>query len=1060
MKILVIGSGPIVIGQAAEFDYSGTQACEALRESGHEVVLINSNPATIMTDREVADKIYIEPMTLDFVKKIIDREMPEAIIPSMGGQTALNLALELEEDGFLKEKGIKLLGTDIEGIKKGEDREKFRNLMTELGEPVTESKTVNNLEEGLEYAEVIGYPVVLRPAYTLGGTGGGTCYNEAELKETLSMGLKLSQVHQVLVEKSIAGWKEIEYEVVRDKEGNKQVICTMENMDPVGVHTGDSIVIAPSQTLSTEEVTMLRESSFRIIDAVGIIGGCNVQFALNPDSLDYAVIEINPRLSRSSALASKATGYPIARVATKLALGMTLNEVPDRLDEEISVNYEPMLDYVAIKFPKWPFDKFFTASRQLGTKMMATGEVMAIGVTLEQAILKGLRSLEIDAYSLYHEKIEQMSLKELKEEVLMPKDERIFYMAALLRAGYDVNGLHHLTGVDTYFLNVLKNIVDTEEILRHFTSREDLTKERLEELKRRGFSDVAIAEFVDTEESYIRELRALYNIYPNYRCVSTGPTQASSPYYYSTYEGVNESKPSNRKKVVVLGSGPIRIGQGIEFDYCNVHAITTLKEMGIETIMINNNPETLSTDFDISDKLYFEPLTEEDTLNILELEKPDGVILQFGGQTALKLAKAIEATGITVYGTSPSNIDRAEDRGKFDKVMEKLELRRPQGRGIYSIEEGLEFVEELGYPVLVRPSYVIGGQGMEVCWDEKELIFYLTEAFSKDKENPVLIDEYIGGMECEVDGIYDGEDLFIPGIMEHLEPSGIHSGDSISIYPSTRIPKKLEETILEETKKMAEELDVRGMINIQYIIRDGELFIIEVNPRSSRTVPYLSKVTGVNMIALATRVSLGEKLADLGYGTAIGDRDHLSCIKVPVFSTEKLTRVEASLGPEMRSTGEVLGVGKTTREALAKGLLAAGMDLSKRQRSVLVTLRDGDKKKYLPLIKDLQNLGYKLYGTQGTMEYFQEQAINMESLRKADEPSPNCVDYIRHGDIDIVLNTPTKGNESVRDGFIIRRATIESKAELFTNYEKAVAYVDMLMSDELEHASIYELSEY
>lgn len=1061
-KVLVVGSGPIVIGQAAEFDYSGTQACESLREEGIEVVLVNSNPATIMTDKEVADKVYIEPITLESIEMIIDKERPDSIIAGMGGQTGLNVCIELFDHGILDKYGVKVIGTNIPSIKRGEDREIFRQLMEEINIPTIESKTVGEVEAAKEYAEDIGYPVVVRPAFTLGGTGGGIAQNEEELEVIASSGLHLSRANQILIEKCITGWKEIEYEVIRDSKGTCITVCNMENIDPVGVHTGDSIVVAPTQTLSNVEHTMLRRASFKILEAVGIEGGCNVQFALEPNSLEYAVIEINPRVSRSSALASKATGYPIARVAAKIALGMGLDEIENKVTGNPSSAFEPAIDYVVVKLPKWPFDKFFNADRNLGTKMMATGEVMAIGSTMEMALLKGLRSLEIGAFGLLDPKFEKLEIEVLKEQVRRPNDERLFYMAALIRAGYDLSRLSKETGMDEYFLHVFKNIIDTEDALRRM-KKEDLTEDILRELKRRGFSDEMIARSLRTSSKFIREMRKLFGITAKYRKVDTcaGAEEAKVSYLYSVYEGEDESKVDNGKKVIVIGSGPIRIGQGVEFDYSSVHCVKALKAQGIQTIIINNNPETVSTDFDISDKLYFEPLTEEDTLNIIEKEQPDGVILQFGGQTAIKLAKCFLDNKVPILGTNPENIDKAEDREKFDAMLEKLSICRPKGLGVHSVEEGLDAANNLGYPVLVRPSYVLGGQGMEICSNDKDLTYYLRETLGKDAENPILIDQYIQGMEVEVDAICDGIDVYLPGIMEHLERAGVHSGDSISIYPSVNISRKMEGEILEATRKVALELDVIGMINIQYIIKDESLYMIEVNPRSSRTVPYLSKVTKTNITEQATKVMLGHKLKDLGYGTEIGENSKLTCVKIPVFSTEKLHRVEASLGPEMRSTGEALGVGRSPEEAMAKGFIAAGMDISDRKRRVLVTLRDRDKDEFAPLAKDLNGLGYEFLATQGTQKYLRGLGIEADLVKRVGDTSPTIIDIIKQGRIDLVFNTPTKGNDSKRDGFAIRRATIESDVELMTNLDKAKVFIKTLKENPLKDGmSIYEINEY
>lgn len=1061
-KVLVIGSGPIVIGQAAEFDYSGAQACQSLKEEGVEVVLINSNPATIMTDREVADKVYIEPITLEYVEKIIARERPDSLLAGMGGQTGLNMAIELFDKKILEKYDVKVIGTSIESIKKGEDREEFRALMDEIEQPVIESKTVNSLEEAKSYAISIGYPVVVRPAYTLGGAGGGIAETEEELVSIASRGLQLSRVSQVLIEKSIKGWKEIEYEVMRDSKGNCITVCNMENIDPVGIHTGDSIVVAPSQTLSDKEYQMLRKASLDILEAVGIEGGCNVQLALDPHSFKYAVIEINPRVSRSSALASKATGYPIAKVAAKIALGYGLDEIKNAVTKKTFACFEPSLDYVVIKIPKWPFDKFYGADRKLGTKMMATGEIMAIGNNFESAFLKGLRSLEIKKYALDHKGAKELTLAELKEKVLYPNDERMFYLAEMLRWGYDMHKLSKDTGIDIFFLDKIKWIVDQEEELKTMDV-DQLTKEKLTMLKQKGFSDKGIADLLKTEPNHIYELRRMWDIIASYKMVDTcaGEFEALTPYYYSTYDKEDEVVCNSGKKVMVIGSGPIRIGQGIEFDYCSVHCVKALRDMGIETIIVNNNPETVSTDFNISDKLYFEPLTEEDTYNIIEKEKPDGVILQFGGQTAIKLARFFKEMNVPILGTDPDSIDESEDREKFEDILEKLNIDRPKGKGVWNMEEGMKWSSQLGYPVLVRPSYVLGGQGMEICYDDSELEFYLKDAFEKDGKNPVLIDKYIEGMEIEVDAICDGEDILIPGIMEHLERAGIHSGDSISIYPPVNITDAIKEKILDYTKKMAIALRVKGMVNIQFIENDGELYIIEVNPRSSRTVPYISKVTGVPVIDIATKVMMGEKLKDMKYGTDVYPEAKLTCVKVPVFSTEKLPKVEASLGPEMRSTGEVLGVGENFKEALYKGLIAAGVDMSARKRKVVATVRPKDKEEFMPLAKKMAEMKYEFYATENTAKRLDAMGIKASRINKIEEGYPTIIDVIREQGIDMVFNTPTKGNDSKRDGFAIRRTAIESSVELMTNLDKAAAMIDILHEKISENKTdVYELSEY
>ena len=1048
-KVLVIGSGPIVIGQAAEFDYSGTQACQAIREEGIEVVLVNSNPATIMTDREIADKIYIEPLNAQMLEKIIAKERPDSVLAGVGGQTGLNLAVELHDKGILDKYNVRVIGTQISAIKEGEDRELFRNLMKRINQPVIESEIVETVEDAVAFANKIGYPVVVRPAYTLGGTGGGIVETESELREIAASGIHLSRVSQVLIEKCIKGWKEIEYEVMRDQYGTVITVCNMENIDPVGIHTGDSIVVAPSQTLSDREYQMLRRASLDIISACDIRGGCNVQIALHPDSFEYAIIEINPRVSRSSALASKATGYPIARVSAKIALGYGLDEIKNAVTGKTYACFEPTLDYCVVKIPKWPFDKFYTAKRTLGTKMMATGEIMAIGNNFESAFLKGLRSLEIGQFSFEHKKLEACSLDELKERVITADDERIFALGAMLRMHYREEQVCKITGMDIFFVKRFKWIVEQEEKLKEM-EYEELTPKYLRKLKRRGFADKAIAEFIGVTEDDIRELRIKWNIMPVYKMVDTcgGEFEAESPYYYSTYDEIDEVVVSDREKVIVMGSGPIRIGQGIEFDYCSVHAVQSLKRRGIETIIVNNNPETVSTDFNTSDKLYFEPLTDEDAYHIIMKEKPKGVILQFGGQTAIKLAKFCDKMGIPVLGTQPKQVDAAEDREKFDEILEKLQIKRPKGKAIWSVEEGLKVAAELEYPVLVRPSYVLGGQGMEITFEEEQLSRYLVNAFDRDPENPVLIDRYLMGREIEVDAICDGENILIPGIMEHLERAGIHSGDSTSLYPSVNISDRIKAKILECTRMLARELEVIGMINIQYIEYKNDLYIIEVNPRSSRTVPYISKVTGVPIIDLATRCMLGEKLTDLGYGIDLyPEPENFYAVKVPVFSTEKLPRVEVSLGPEMKSTGEVLGIGNTIEEALYKGFIAAGKELPNKQGTIFATIQKYDQDEFIEIAKQFNELGYKFVATEGTAKKLKENGMNVKEVKKLSEGSNEIVDIIRSGEIDLLVNTPTKGNDATRDGFKMRRHAIESSLQIVTSLDTLRAMAEIAAKD-------------
>ena len=1050
-KVLVIGSGPIVIGQAAEFDYSGTQACQSLKEEGIEVVLINSNPATIMTDKEIADKIYLEPLTVEYVEKVIAKERPDSLLAGMGGQTGLNLAVELYDHGILDKYNVKVIGTSIESIKKGEDRELFRNMMNRINEPVIESEIITEFEAGLEFAKKIGYPVIVRPAYTLGGTGGGIANNEDELKIILASGLQLSTIGQVLLEKSVKGWKEVEYEVMRDSKGNCITVCNMENIDPVGIHTGDSIVVAPSQTLSDKEYQMLRTASINIINAVGIEGGCNVQFALNPNSFEYAVIEINPRVSRSSALASKATGYPIAKVAAKIALGYGLDEILNSVTKKTYACFEPSLDYVVVKIPKWPFDKFQAADRALGTKMMATGEIMAIGSNFEAAFLKGIRSLEIGKYSLEHKKMKKLSMLELREKVIVPDDERIFAVAEMLRRGYRIDMVSRITGIDVFFLDKINGIVKEEEELAS-KSIENLTKDWLYRLKKKGFSDKAIGDLLKVSAEEIYKLRNIWNVKAVYKMVDTcaGEFDAVSPYYYSTYDQYDEVEVSDKKKVIVIGSGPIRIGQGIEFDYASVHCVKSLREQGIETIIINNNPETVSTDFNTSDKLYFEPLTEEDVLNIIEKENPDGVILQFGGQTAIKLAKFLKEKNIKTLGTTSDQIDLAEDREQFDELLEELGIARPKGKGVWNVEEGLKEGLKLGFPVLVRPSFVLGGQGMEVTHDEDELRHYLSNAFEKDSKNPILIDKYLMGREIEVDAISDGESVLIPGIMEHLERAGVHSGDSITMYPAQNISDKIKKDILEYTEKLALAIGIKGMINIQFIEFEGNLYVIEVNPRASRTVPYISKVSNVPIVDIATRIMLGEKLKDLGYGTGVYKEPEMVSVKVPVFSTQKLPRVEVSLGPEMKSTGEVLGVGKNVHEALYKGFIAAGMFTSKGKK-ILATVNDHQKDEFIEIAKGLSELGYNFVSTKGTAAKLKEVGIDAEVVRRINEENPNILDVVTKKEVGLVVNTPTKGNDSKRDGFHIRRAAVERNIGVITALDTLKALVDV------QKAGVHEL---
>ena len=1044
-KVLVIGSGPIIIGQAAEFDYSGTQACQAIREEGIEVVLVNSNPATIMTDVQTADRTYIEPLTIETLERIIEKERPDSLIAGMGGQTGLNLSCELYDKGILDKYGVKVIGTSVESIKEGEDRESFKNLMERTNQPIIRGEIVNTVEAALDMAKEIGYPVVVRPAYTLGGTGGGIAEDEAELTEIATQGIHLSRVGQVLIEKCIRGWKEIEFEVIRDEDGNRITVCSMENVDPVGVHTGDSIVVAPAQTLADKEYQMLRNAALDIIDSIEIKGGCNVQFALDPKSFEYAVIEINPRVSRSSALASKATGYPIAKIASKIALGYRLDEIKNAVTGKTYACFEPAVDYCVVKIPKWPFDKFYGAKRTLGTKMMATGEVMSIGNTFESALLKGIRSLELKKFTLESEDAKAKSSERLRNSVITPDDERIFEVAELFRRDYRIEKLSEITGMDPFFLKKIKNIVDMEEELKEY-SLGTITPELIRKYKKTGFADEGIAQLIGCKSADIRKFRKAHNILPVYKMVDTcaGEFEAVSPYYYSTYDEVNEAVASDKKKVLVIGSGPIRIGQGIEFDYCSVHSINALKKFGLETIIINNNPETVSTDFNISDKLYFEPLTEEDVLSIIELEKPDGVILQFGGQTAIKLANFLDSMNVPIYGTLPKQIDEAEDREKFDDLLEELNIKRPKGKAVWTTQEGIEEANRLGYPLLVRPSYVLGGQGMEITHNETELTLYLEDAFKKDAENPVLIDRYLNGKELEVDAICDGTDVFIPGIMEHLERAGVHSGDSISIYPPQNVSDEMKQKIMDVTRRISVALKVVGMINIQFIEFENELYIIEVNPRSSRTVPYITKVTGVPVIELATRIMLGETLAEMGYGSGINPEPEMVCVKVPVFSTKKLPQVEVSLGPEMRSTGEVLGVGTNYDEALYKGFIGAEINMPKAGSTILVTVSDREKENFMPIIEKFKNMGCNFVATTGTANFLESKGYTVQRAKKISEGVPNVLDVIRSGMCDLVVDIPKKANVKESDGFKMRRTASECSVNILTSMDTVAALADVM----------------
>ncbi|MFO7636346.1 MAG: carbamoyl-phosphate synthase (glutamine-hydrolyzing) large subunit [Clostridia bacterium] len=1044
-KVLVIGSGPIIIGQAAEFDYAGTQACTALKQEGIETVLFNSNPATIMTDTNIAGKIYIEPMNIEVLKKILMDERPDSILPTLGGQTGLNLAMEIFETGLTEKMGIRLLGTSVKAIRMAEDRQEFKDTMESIGQPVIASKVVTNIQDALAFAEVIEYPVIVRPAYTLGGTGGGIAQDSSELKEIGINGIRASRVGQILVEKCISGWKEIEYEVIRDGVGNVITVCNMENIDPVGVHTGDSIVVAPSQTLSDKEYQMLRTSAHEIITKLEIEGGCNVQFALDPFSFDYAVIEVNPRLSRSSALASKATGYPIAKVATKIAIGYHLDEILNEVTGKTYACFEPSLDYLVVKIPRWPFDKFVKAKRLLGTQMKATGEVMALGNSMESALLKALRSLELNTYSFDQPFVSDMSVGELRERLKKVDDMRLFVLAEAIRKGVGIQEIYDTTMVDKFFLHAIRNIVEREEKLKTM-QKTDLSPEEFLELKKLGFADREIARFLRTGEKEIRHMRLTHGIKASFKMVDTcaAEFEAMTPYYYSTYDTDSESRASEREKVLVIGSGPIRIGQGIEFDYCSVHCIWALKELGYETIIINNNPETVSTDFDTADKLYFEPLTEEDVRNVVETEKPMGAIVQFGGQTAIKLAKALSGMGVAILGTSLENTDKAEDREKFDAMLGKIGIPRPEGKTVFTRDEAVEAARGLIYPVLVRPSYVLGGQGMEIAYDDQDMVEYMDIININTQEHPILVDKYMMGREIEVDAICDGEDILIPGIMEHLERAGVHSGDSISIYPPVSLSERLKKSIHAHTCAIARELGIIGMMNVQYILCNEELYVIEVNPRSSRTVPYISKVTGIPVVRLATQAIMGKKIKDMGYGLGIFPESKYFAVKVPVFSFEKLQDVDATLGPEMKSTGEVLGIGRIYKEAVFKGLLASGMTIHKDRKAVLMTVRDTDKQELVPIAESLERAGYTLYATGKTALSLNKQGIATSVVKKIGEQGTDIITLMESARLCAVINTPTKGRKPERDGFKIRRKSVETSIPCLTSLDTARAFVKCL----------------
>ena len=1050
-KVLVIGSGPIVIGQAAEFDYAGTQGCLALREEGVEVVLINSNPATIMTDKDIADEVYIEPLTAEFVKKVIKKERPDSLLPTLGGQAGLNLAMELFEEGFLEKENVRLIGTTPLTIKKAEDRDTFKQTMEKIGEPIAASKVVENVKDGVEYAKTLGYPVVLRPAYTLGGSGGGIVYNEEELIETLENGLRLSRVGQVLVERCIAGWKEIEYEVMRDGIGNVITVCNMENIDPVGVHTGDSIVVAPSQTLADKEYQMLRSSALNIITELNITGGCNVQYALNPDSFEYCVIEVNPRVSRSSALASKATGYPIAKVAAKIALGYTLDEIKNAVTKKTYAAFEPMLDYVVVKMPRLPFDKFISAKRELGTQMKATGEVMSICNNFEGGLMKAIRSLEQHVNSLLDYDYGKLDTESLKSELQRIDDRRIWVIAEAIRKGISFEEIHKITKIDIWFISKIANIVKTENRL----SSEILDEALLKEAKRLEFPDSLIAKLSNKSEEEIKTLRHRLDIRAVYKMVDTcaGEFKAQTPYFYSCYGGSNEAKRSDRKKVLVLGSGPIRIGQGIEFDFCSVHSTWEFKRLGYETVIINNNPETVSTDFDIADKLYFEPLTPEDVESIVDIEKPDGAVVQFGGQTAIKLTQSLMKMGVPILGTDAKDVDAAEDRELFDEILEECVIPRPRGETVYKAKEAKEAANSLGYPVLVRPSYVLGGQGMQIATNDNDIDGFMEIINRIAQEHPILVDKYILGKEIEVDAVCDGKDILIPGIMEHIERAGVHSGDSISVYPVQSLSDTVKSKVVEYTKKLAKALHIKGMINIQFIADGEDVYVIEVNPRSSRTVPYISKVTGVPIISLATRAICGESIKDMGFGTGILKEPDLVAVKMPVFSFEKIKGADISLGPEMKSTGECLGIGKNFNEALYKAFVGAGIRLPKHKK-MIITVRDSEKSKVIDIAKRFQALGYIIYSTKGTAKVLNDNGVNAIVIRKLEEEGPNILDLILSHEIDIVIDVPMRGIAGSKDGFIIRRNAIETGVNVLTSTDTAKALVSSLENEKDETSLI------
>ena len=1055
-KVLVIGSGPIVIGQAAEFDYAGTQACRSLKEEGIEVVLLNSNPATIMTDKDIADHVYIEPLTTEVVKQLILKEKPDSVLPTLGGQAGLNLAMELDEQGFFEETGVKLIGTTSQTIKKAEDRLEFKSTMEKIGEPVASSLVVNNLEDGIAFARQIGYPVVLRPAYTLGGSGGGIAHNQAELEEILANGLRLSRVGEVLVERCIAGWKEIEYEVMRDSAGNVITVCNMENIDPVGVHTGDSIVVAPSQTLGDKEYQMLRTSALNIITELQITGGCNVQFALHPESFEYCVIEVNPRVSRSSALASKATGYPIAKVAAKIAIGYTLDEIKNAITGQTMASFEPMLDYCVVKMPRLPFDKFISAKRTLTTQMKATGEVMSICDNFEGGLMKAIRSLEQHVDSLMSYDFSHLDHDGLLEQLAVVDDRRIWVIAEAIRQGIPYETIHDITKIDLWFIDKIAILVEMEHALK----TQELTADLLKEAKRIEFPDNVIAQLTGKTEAEIRAMRYDNGIVASYKMVDTCAAEfdAATPYYYSVYGSENEAEEtSGRKKVLVLGSGPIRIGQGIEFDFCSVHCTWAFSKAGYETIIINNNPETVSTDFDIADKLYFEPLTPEDVESVVRLEKPDGAVVQFGGQTAIKLTESLMKMGVPILGTSAENVDAAEDRELFDEILEKCGIPRPKGDTVYTAEEAKAVAGRLGYPVLVRPSYVLGGQGMQIAINDEDVEEFIGIINRIAQDHPILVDKYLQGKEIEVDAICDGKDILIPGIMEHIERAGIHSGDSISVYPARSISEKVKATIEDYTRKLARSLHVIGLINIQFIAVGEDVYVIEVNPRSSRTVPYISKVTGIPIVPLATQVILGKKIRELGYEPGLQKEADYYAIKMPVFSFEKIRGADISLGPEMKSTGECLGIAKTFNEALYKAFLGAGINLP-RHKNMIMTVRDEDKPEAVEIAKRFEALGYNIYATKGTARALMEADVQVRMTRKLEQESPNILDLILGHQIDLVIDTPSQGVEHSHDGFVIRRNAIETGVNVLTAIDTAKALVTSLEDTDHKNLTLIDIA--